>query len=294
MPILNDRELYNWRYRKPVLDELAARSQKFDSVGLLDSPTRLPRLIAHCLGRRQGIILSSNLKSNIFTLLFARRQKVVILNGMGRYRSNPHAGMILRFLLGLRRNTFIIVQNYADFRYFSRHCPQLDMEWMPGSGGDQQRIGPSSVPVLVQRDAKVGLVSRNVVKFLCGVMPQPELVIVGCKDKLQLEQLFSEIGWWSVGNVVTADIFFEGGIFVQPSGYGEGFPHTLADAFVSGMEVWISDIEFLRYGLARLGAKRDRLTFGWSRVQSSHLKTGALRSNVIATRICDICETFNE
>ena len=49
MLILNDRELYNRRYRQPVLDELAARSIPVESLGVLDSPIRLPGLALRLL-----------------------------------------------------------------------------------------------------------------------------------------------------------------------------------------------------------------------------------------------------
>jgi hypothetical protein len=289
MLILNDHELYNRRYRQPVLDELAARSISVESVGVLDSPMRLPGLALRLLQTRHGLVLSSNLRANLFTLLFARRDKVLILNGMGRYRANPRArGVILR-LLGLRRNTRAIVQNYADFRYFRRFGRDLDLEWMPGSGGTAKPTGQVDTLVLVQRDAKIGVVAADVKALLDRLSVAPPLVIVGCEDEAQLRAMFPGGRWRSDGYVAAEQIFAGGSIFLQPSGYGEGFPHSLADALVSGMEIWISDREFLRYGLGRLGAQRSPLALGWSRVTPTPAVIAAVRAERVATRLCDIC-----
>ena len=143
--------------------------------------------------------------------------------------------------------------------------------------------------MLVQRDAKIGVVASDVGALLGHLSVAPPLVIVGCEDEAQLRSLFPGGGWRSDGYVAAEKIFAGGGIFLQPSGYGEGFPHTLADALVSGMEIWISDREFLRYGLGRLGAQRLPLAPGWSRVTPAPAVIATVRAERVATRLCDIC-----
>jgi hypothetical protein len=116
-----------------------------------------------------------------------------------------------------------------------------------------------------------------------------DLLIVGCKDEEKLRTLFPENTWKAVGYVDSTKIFNNSGIFLQPTGYGEGFPHSLADAIVSGMEVWISDIEYLRYGLGRLGAVKKSIAPGWSRLFVSKDLRRAVSSQSIVAATCEIC-----
>ena len=290
--LLNDKNLYNVRYRTPLMTLLRARGHPLDSRGLFDSLCRLPRLLAGLLTGGRGLVVSSNLKTNAITLAFTRQPKVVIVNGLGRYRSSRTVRGIMSLLLGLRGNTHAIVQNYADYRYLRRRCPEVTMEWMPGSGGTAKSTGPRDTVVIVQRDPKIAAVASDVVKLLQSQKPAPPLVVVGCTDADQLDRLFGAIVYRSVGYVAPEAIFAQGGTFLQPMGYGEGFPHTLADALVSGMDIYISNLEVLRYGLGRFGATRTPIAPGWSRLVVSEALVQAVHVDTITTRIVDICETL--
>lgn len=292
--MLNDREIYNSRYRAPLITLFRERGHNLEDIGVYDRPAGLPVLALRLMFGRHDLVLCSNLKSNAFVLLFSRRPKVLILNGLGRFRGNVRLRAIVRFLLGLWKNTFAIVQNHADYRYLRRFCPHIRMEWIPGSGGTAKATGDAGTVVVVQRDGKIASVAGNVMALLTRMQPCPNLAVMGCEDRKQLDQLFPDIPYRAPGYVDGKDIFREGGIFLQPMGYGEGFPHTLADALVSGMDVYISDIEFLRYGLGRLGAHRRTIAPGWSRLVPSVELISAVQAETIAARTVEICETLHQ
>lgn len=290
--MLNDRATYNFRYRTPLIKALSARGSNVEICGVFDYRARLPFLALRLLFGRNNFVLCSNLKSNVFVLLFCRSRKVIILNGLGRFRPNLMVRALLLRLLRLRKNTFVIVQNYADYRYLCRFAVDVQMEWVPGSGGVAKPIGDAHRVVVVQRDNKIESVAGDISIFLQQTKSCQTLVIVGCDDRDQLERLFSDFSYMSIGFVKANDIFRDGDVFLQPTGYGEGFPHTLADAIVSGMTVYISDIEFLRYGLGRLGASREAFSPGWSRLVVSEELIVSLQADTIAARTVEICETF--
>ncbi len=292
--MLNDREIFNSRYRAPLITLLRERGHNVEGIGVFDRPAGLPALALRLLFGRHDLVLCSNLKSNAFALLFSRRPKVIILNGLGRFRGNARIRTIVRFLLGLRKNTITIVQNHADYRYLRRFGSHIHMQWMPGSGGTAKATGEAGTVVVVQRDSKIASVAGDIRVLLTRMRPCPNVVIVGCEDRKQLDQLFPDILYRAPGYVASKDIFREGSIFLQPMGYGEGFPHTLADALVSGMDVYISDIEFLRYGLGRLGAHRKPLVTGWSRLVPSVELISAVQAETIAARTAEICETLHQ
>lgn len=292
--LLNDRKIYNSRYRSRLIALLHERGYDLDNIGVYESTAQLPRLAIKLFFRRHGLVISSNLKSNAFNLLFCRSPKVVILNGMGRYRRSRRLRRVVQFLLSLRKNTFVIVQNYSDYRYLRRFSPATRMEWMPGSGGTTKIKGKAGAAVIVQRDPKIASVADSIKALLNRLEPRPDLSILGCEDLSQLDRLFSDIPFRAPGYVDSKDIFRHGDIFIQPMGYGEGFPHTLADAMVSGMIIYISDIEFLRYGLGRLGATREPLVAGWSRLVPSVELIAAVHTETITARIAEICEKLHQ
>ncbi len=264
--MFNDLVRYHDKYRGPVIAALTASGYKIKLVGVLESKLRIPFMGVRVFLQKNDLVVSSNLKSNAFILLFSRSTKVVILNGFGRFRTKRKFRFILRKLLCLRGNTFAIVQNYADYRYLKRYCPSLKIEWVPGSGGTIKEKGDLKRFVIVQRDSKITSVAPSVRDFFSQLNGSASLVVVGCNNSDLLEQLFPNISYQSVGYVDGKDIFKSGSIFLQPTGYGEGFPHTLADAIVSDLEIYISNREFIRYGLWILGAKREYIAPGWSRI----------------------------
>lgn len=262
--LINDRIALNQRYRAPLLRSIQAHGHTINNIGIFDSPVYSIFILLMMTASANKIIISSNLKSNILVLAFCSGPKLIILNGLGRFRASRLFRWILLRLISLRANAHIIPQNYADFRYLRRRCRRVTLTWVPGSGGSHKKIGEFNEYILVQRDSKIAKVSRSILKLLHAIPDVKELTIVGCNNESQIKKLFTEHKIALPGYVDSSSIFIYGGTFLQPEGYGEGFPHTLADAIMSDMNIYISDREFIRYGLYKLGATRQPLGCGWS------------------------------
>lgn len=264
--LINDYQLYNVRYRLPLVNSLRQGDFKLFEKGIFDNLAYIPFLIISLIFVRNKIIISSNIRTNIISLLFLNGKKVVILNGLGRHRDRWLLRAVLRFGINNSSKSEIIIQNYADYRFFRRFTEGKNLTWLPGSGGSQKKIGPKSNWVIVQRDDKISLVSEDLKKLFRIKKETNEISIVGCVDDLQLMRLFAGFDFKSNGFVDASNILESGGTFVQPSGYGEGFPHSLADAIVSDMDVYISDREFLKLGFGKLSCKKKTLAPGWSQL----------------------------
>ena len=288
--LINDKAEYNLRYRRSLMEKISQRGQAIESIGLFDQLSALPILLLRLLFGSYGFVLSSNLKSNLAVLVFANRRQVVILNGLGRYRNRKTFRLLMNALILLRKGARIIVQNYADYRYLKRHCPSAKLYWIPGSGGTRKQVGPAASAVIVQRNKKIEMVAPDISAFLEKLEPRPTLTIVGCTDKEKLDLLFAGTPFRSAGFVDPERIFQEGRIFLQPTGYGEGFPHTLADAIVSGMDIHISSKEYLRYGLGRLGGERQSITEGWCRLQINKELQNAVHVESISQAVLNVCD----
>ncbi len=286
---VNDRALYNRRYRGPLLDALAAEIGPVDSRGFLDGPGAFLGLCVRLLAARDDLVLSSNMKANLLTLALSRAPMVVIVNGMGRLRFRKGFRRLLLWLLGRRPAAWLLVQSYADFRFLRRFARPPRLQWVPGSGGRAKRVGARPDPLLVQRDGKIGLVAEDVRRLFASGAVGPPLVVTGCRDEERLRRLLPGIPLQATGYVAAEDILAGGGVFLQPSGYGEGFPHTLADAIASGMEILISDREFLRYGLHRLGAGRSPVSAGWSRLTYGAALQQATGAEAINRQVVAAC-----
>ena len=92
---VNDKNLYNARYRSKLIKALSSNliTREF---GLFDGFKTFAQLFLRILLYRNIFLVSSNLKSNLIILMFFWVPKIVIVNGLGRYRS-------LKFLRGLVR-----------------------------------------------------------------------------------------------------------------------------------------------------------------------------------------------
>ena len=72
-----------------------------------------------------------------------------------------------------------------------------------------------------------------------------------------------------IGYVPQEDIFKKANTFFQPMGYGEGVPHSLVDAIVSGMNVIINKKDFIGYGFHKIGFSYLPLAGSWVRLVDS-------------------------
>jgi hypothetical protein len=287
--MVNDRRADNQRYRAPVIAELERRGLVVQSQGFLESVPGFLVTLTRVLGHRADLLFSSNLKSNILVLAFGRGQTLILLNGLGRLRQRRWFRALFLLLLRNRKAVEIVVQSYADFRYLRRQRLTVPLHWVPGSGGSMKHTGDPGVAVLVQRDNKIALVAADLKSLFDTHRGTIELVVVGCRDQRRLAAILP-VPHRSTGIIPTSDIFRDGGIFIQPSGYGDGFPHTLADAIISGMEIWISNRAALRSGVSRLGARLIPLAPGWSRLVEREGPAAAVSVPTIAARMADLCE----
>jgi hypothetical protein len=289
---VNDCAAENARYRRPVMDLLATNMLEVHSTGLFDGPVSFAKSLRYILDRRTCLIVSSNLRANLLLLLFPflpAARTVFIINGFGRFHKLTALRWLIRAAISRRRRCGIIVQSYADYRYLRRFAARDNLHWLPGSGGRRKHYGKSVSRVVVQRDRKIALVAPDINRLFDQSPSDRQLIVVGCKSGELVKGLFPKISVRCTGVVPTDAIFQHGREFLQPSGYGEGVPHTLVDAIASDVPTLISDKEYLRYGLYRIGARRRPICSGWSRLESSP----ALRQNVseanIAQRTVDLC-----
>ena len=257
--IINDNVALNDLYRKSLISLLKDKFSAVHSHGIFDLKSIFFILIK--ILDPKIIIISSNLRSNIFSLLFFWKKGAVILNGMGSYRKTKLLRIILLKLFSLNWKKIIIIQSYADYRYF-RIKSKKNYFWVPGSGGINIKSGPKKNFIVIQRDEKIQRVCNSVCDFL-KIIKNSRLSIVGCNDIKKLKSLFRGYKINFVGYQNYRNIFLEGAGFVQPSGHGEGFPHSLAHAIVSGLDIYIDIKEFLRYGLNRLGGKKKLFSGRW-------------------------------
>jgi len=287
--VVNDRDLYNARYRAPVIGQLRSRGHQVETGGFLDGGNAFLSALRKIRSRQFDTVVSSNMKANILTMAFGTRRHVMILNGMGRLRGRRAFRSALLWGLRRKRNLHVVVQSYSDFRYLRRYACSVAMTWVPGSGGSAKQTAGNGALVLVQRDSKIALVAPEVLTLLRNYPIDAPLIVVGCEDDNALSRLLP-VPHRSMGYLPASEIFSGGSIFLQPSGYGEGFPHTLADAIASRMGILISNLEALRYGLSRLGAHIVPVAPGWSRLEPGDQLVEATAVEAIASQMVRICE----
>lgn len=263
---LNDHKILNQRYRTSLMTLASDRGYSVRSLGILDGKSLLSIIAIFIPGIFLGTIVSSNLRTNILVLLMWHIRGVVILNGLGRHRNSTSFRKLLIILVQLNRRKSIAVQSYADFRYFRRFTNSPAVFWVPGSGGSAKKTSELKNLFCVQRNDKLPLVADSIRQLLQTGSMAGQLSIVGCDTSDEAVALFSPHSVTFTGYLPSADILTTGGVFVQPSGYGEGFPHTLADAIVSKIEIVIPRREYVRYGLHKLQAKSTPIANGWVRL----------------------------
>lgn len=264
--VVNDKLSLNQLYRTRLIARLQTAGLSVTEIGLFKGgrPT-LHNILKVLLGHEERI-LSSNLRSNTVALLAFWRRGMVILNGMGRYRGRRAARRLIGWLLLLNRRKAIVIQSRADFRYFRRYAAGANLHWIPGSGGSEKPVAEGLRPLAVQRPDKIGVVAESLNSYFTATGTPPEMVLVGCPNSAEIQAAFPGITLELTGHVPPEDLFLRGGLFLQPTGYGEGVPHTLVDAIVSRMPVAIARIEYLRYGFAGLGITAVPIGPGWCRL----------------------------
>lgn len=191
-------------------------------------------------------IVSSNLRSNLFALFFCRGMNVVIFNGLGRWRNSKIFRYFLLNLIIFKNKNSYVFQNYADFRYFMRFARSIKAFWICGSGGTQ-KVHSS------ERDIRVGVVTRsNKLELQTASILAYEKAVARNVSLIGVDDA-GILGFRNCdGHVDPGDIFLNINELFLPDGYGEGFPHVACDALTSGMPCWMSNVSYIRYGLAKM------------------------------------------
>lgn len=288
--ILNDNNELNKRYRSELINNLILDNYKVKYLSLNNKFECLFEILKF---KKNTPIISSNLRSNILSLMMPWLSGIVILNGLGRYRKKRIFRLALLSLIIINKKKIITVQSYADYRYIHKLCTNNQkIQWIPGSGGKHKAIGKRENLVLIQRDDKIDLVIDSIQKLLTYYSTNKTQVnIIGCNNNEKIMKLFSGTNYKSYGFVPSEEIFISGSIFIQPSGYGEGFPHSLADAICSKMEILIDNKEYIKYGLWKIGGNRVPITKSWSKLIITKDLVNSIQTSTITQKYID---NFNE
>ena len=193
------------------------------------------------------------MRTNIITLLLFYSNVRIILNGLGRHREKKVFRSFIGYLMSIGKRK-VLVQNYCDYRYFRRFFNISDCDWVPGSGAVVRVKNVSSGFFNINRSTKFHLCFYELNDFL-KFFPC-DLKIVGVSEK-QVNQRVNPIGWVEQDRILSF-----GDKFVWLGGYGDGFPHSLADALFNGLETYISKREYIRFGLYKL-SKNVRKFGSW-------------------------------
>ena len=245
--LFNDKAISNEIYRLPIIELLREHNLEILSAGLSN--------FYYLIFYRKNNLISSNIKANILTLIINSKNHIVILNGFGRYKKNRFFRFLLIFLIKKFTGT-IYVQNYHDYRYLRKFHHSIT--WVLGSGAKQKNVGKSG-SILVSRNNKILLQKAEYEHFIKS-FPYKKLKIVGVTDSNLIRN--QEI----IGRVPQNDILSFGCEFVWFGGYGDGFPHALADALYNDMPVILSRRELIRLGLYKLESRTHDYHNGWVKI----------------------------
>ncbi len=254
--IINDRSDYNIRYRLGLMRKLN-ESYSVTSIGLFDRFYSLFYIFYKSISTQDSTFISSNLKSNLFILFLFWKKKLVILNGLGRLRKVKIFRYLLIHLINLQKNYAVIqVQNYADFRYFSRYCDRnRDIFWLPGSGGTKRLVGHNTQTIsVITRDEKILNQLSSIQDFLRIFWSPKIITIIGVSNlqkHTQHQDHFDSVGYVDQSKILS----FSRNILI-PNGYGEGIPHCLVDAIISDANIYLSKNSFIQYGFYRFATYR--------------------------------------
>lgn len=252
--MLNDSFSINSRYRKNLIKKLKKISKKIDTFGWKDQFLKYLIICAKSFFLERTII-SSNLKSNIISLILCKKFSVnIILNGVGRYRQNRNIRIFIFYLISKRART-IAIQNYADYRYFKKYYSSYrPPRWVCGSGGEKRNISSSNDRYfIITRDSKLPIIANSLILFTKNHVSTKTVDIIGCHRLIDSLQDNEGIKFIPRGYLEQNEIFTFGKNFIQADGYGEGFPHTLADAIVSNLNIFLTKKSYIQYGLYKLG-----------------------------------------
>ena len=252
-----------------------------------------------CSKNEDGVI-SSNLRSNLLTLiLLRRRRKTIIINGLGRYKKSKIFRNILAVLISIQsKDTRTIFQNYADFRLYRRHASSElthRLFWIPGSGGQTFGVASSKEKdriAWVTRNSKFKLQCSSV-SWIASIMNYQRINVYGTSLK-SIVRLPSGCNLAFHGFVAKKkQLYSEFDVLVCPAGYGEGVPHTLVEALVNAKTVVLPKREAISYGLHLLCEWQPIKNSELVRIESNECLREKLSVEVITEEYFRIIEGLN-
>ena len=256
--IINDKSIFNVRYRKNILSLATSQSLRPVSVGLLDGFAMGVRAITLMMFGSNRII-TSNLKTNLVFLLFFYRRGVIIVNGLGRLSHLLAFRRLVGLLIRCNWRKQFLIQNYRDFRYYRRFF-SAGVLWMPGSGGRRKQFGDQGVAFAISRAEKIEVQLESLRSALQKLPIQKTFQIIGLDS---LPRSAEDLDVRCRGYVPQSEIFYFGDSLVHLGGYGEGFPHVLVEALLSGITIFIERKYFREFGLRQLGLTPRLVQGNW-------------------------------
>ena len=137
---------------------------------------------------------------------------------------------------------------------------------MKGSGGVARGCGSGSDPLavsVVTRSDKLASQFESIKRF-CLTNPVSELHFVGVDsfpNSFPVDRVVFH------GYVSQEKIFDYSNVLLIPDGYGEGIPHVLVDAIVSGIKIMVAEKMYRACGLYKLiDGLIDEKGSGWKEV----------------------------
>jgi hypothetical protein len=204
-----------------------------------------------------SLIISSNMRANLVSLsLFFFKKKLIIINGLGRLKEFKLLRKIFFCLLLYSFRTKIIVQNYRDYRWLRLH--NVNCTFIMGSGGRRFDVTHKKKEwVVISRDSKIKAQEKSIVSFASLFLNNTnKLIFYGIDSDSNLNKKIKSYSVFN-GFVNPKEFFLESCNFFQPDGYAEGFPHTLADAIMSGCNICISHKQYIQLGIYKLKPKKS-------------------------------------
>lgn len=220
------------------------------------------------------LVVSSNTLSNIFSLLFVFSKRLIILNGLGR--NYKYRAWRLLFIILLKaqnnRRCIVVSQNYRDYRYLRRFG--LVTEFIMGSGGRSFETGEKTKCIVVTREKKLKSQIDAIEQFL-DKHPKLNIDIYGMQSASHGFEHRVRFN----GFVESKKLFINANIVYHPAGYGDGFPHSLADAICSDIDILLHKRSYIEYGLYLI-ADSEFFSDGYVLISPSAEKNFYLKTRV--------------
>ena len=129
------------------------------------------------------------------------------------------------------------------------------LTWIPGSGGEIRETSKRLGYFTVTRGSKIKIQKESLEKVLENI--DADLAVVGVSNSDKRAILNSRVNY--IGLERQENIFKYGATLVVLSGYGEGVPHVVNDAILTGLDILIEKKEYLRYGFNKLNFEVERI-----------------------------------